>query len=495
MTLRSGTNQLRGSGIVLHRGTWLDSNQIQNIRNNISNKEHKYYNGEAMVSGPIRRNKTFFMGGYQGFYENIPFPVTRTIPTEAQLRGDFSQTTTANGTPILIYDPATTSCTADFSSCTRQPFSGNVIPEERWNPIARALLPYIPRPNATPSNLVGLEQLHQLAEHRPLPLQLVPDPHRPCLQRQPSAVVDQHRQLGHRVPERERAAGAGDPQRQLPDAPQPLPASPSTTTTRSTRATLWNTRVSWDRFDEPHDKDFGNIDPEAAVHGRVPGDRAAVPADQHRRLRGHVPADVPPAEERRLLREQQRYRRRWAVTSRRWAENSAPTSSTARTRSTRTARSASSNDFTRRDPLSTTGAASGNGFATFLLGLPTSGNVTTGHAADRAVPLLRACICRTTGSSAPRATLNVGLRWDYQPAVTVKDNLTVSGFDVNVDQPAAVAAAAGRRRRSIRRPGSRSCSKAGCCSRTAAGRSRRTRPTGTTSSRASALTLHASPTG
>jgi hypothetical protein len=34
MTLRSGTNQLRGSGIVLHRGTWLDSNQIQH-RNKI----------------------------------------------------------------------------------------------------------------------------------------------------------------------------------------------------------------------------------------------------------------------------------------------------------------------------------------------------------------------------------------------------------------------------------------------------------------------------
>ena len=137
MTLRSGTNQLRGSGILLHRGTWLDSNQIQNIRNNISNKGHKYFNGEAMVSGPIRRGKTFFMGGYQGFYENIPFPVTRTVPTEAQLRGDFSQTTTANGTPILIYDPATTTCTANFSSCTRQPFPGNIIPENRWSPIAQ----------------------------------------------------------------------------------------------------------------------------------------------------------------------------------------------------------------------------------------------------------------------------------------------------------------------------------------------------------------------
>ena len=155
MTLRSGSNDLRGSGIYLHRGTWLDANQIQNIRNNISNQGHEYHNVEGMTSGPITRNRTFFMGGYQGFYENIPFPVTRTVPTEEQLRGDFSQTTTANGTPIIIYDPTTTVCNASFSSCTRQPFPGNVIPQDRWHPIARALVPHMPRPNATPSNLAG----------------------------------------------------------------------------------------------------------------------------------------------------------------------------------------------------------------------------------------------------------------------------------------------------------------------------------------------------
>jgi len=38
MTLRSGSNDVRGSGIVLHRGTWLDTNQIQNIRNNYVSK-------------------------------------------------------------------------------------------------------------------------------------------------------------------------------------------------------------------------------------------------------------------------------------------------------------------------------------------------------------------------------------------------------------------------------------------------------------------------
>ena len=313
MTLRSGTNELRGSGILLHRGTWLDSNQIQNIRNNISNKEHKYYNGEAMVSGPIRRGKTFFMGGYQGFYENIPFPVTRTIPTAAQLRGDFSQTTTANGTPILIYDPATTVCNANFSSCTRQPFPGNIIPENRWSPIAKALLPHIPQAERDAEQPVGFEQLHQLAEPRPLSLQLVPDAHRSRVQRQPPAVVQQQRRTGASSIRNENAL------------PEPAIRSDNYPTHRNHylatvddnctigATTLWNTRVSWDRFDEPHDKEYGDVDPQPAVHRPVPADRPAVPADQHRRLRRHVPADVPPAEERRLLGQHDAVEDAWAA--------------------------------------------------------------------------------------------------------------------------------------------------------------------------------------
>ena len=150
----------------------------------------------AMVSGPIRRNKTFFMGGYQGFYENIPFPVTRTVPTEAQLRGDFSQTTTANGTPILIYDPATTTCNANLSSCTRQPFPGNIIPQNRWHPIAQALLPHIPTAERHAQQPVGHEQLHQLAEPRALSLQLVSDAHRPRLQRLAPDLGQQQRRTG-----------------------------------------------------------------------------------------------------------------------------------------------------------------------------------------------------------------------------------------------------------------------------------------------------------
>ncbi len=93
-----------------------------------------------MVSGPIRHNQTFFMGGYQGFYENIPFPVTRTVPTDLQRQGDFSQTFTSTGQLILIYDPRTTRPNATGTGYIRDPFPNNVIPQDRWNPISKTTL-------------------------------------------------------------------------------------------------------------------------------------------------------------------------------------------------------------------------------------------------------------------------------------------------------------------------------------------------------------------
>jgi hypothetical protein len=432
MTLRSGSNDLRGSGIVLHRGTWLDSNQIQNIRNNISNKGHKYYNGEATVSGPISRNRTFFMGGYQGFYENIPFPVTRTIPSEAQLRGDFSQTTTSNGTPIVIYDPATTSCTADFSSCTRQPFAGNVIPEGRWSPIARALLPYIPRPNATPSNLAGSSNFissPNIGRYR----------YNSYLTRIDHVFSDKHRfSLTN-------TGNWGIEYRNENALPEPAIRSDNYPTHRNhylltvddnytiNPSTLWNTRVSWDRFDEPHDKVFGNVDPQLPFQGayqvtgppfpqiNIGGYEGMFPRTfrQPKNDAYSVNSNITKSMGRHFaklggeFRAYQFYRQDEVNSNGTFGFE---------------------NDFTRRDPFSTTGATSGNSFATFLLGLPTSGNVTLGTPRTEQYRYY-AVYLQDDWKLAAGTTINLGLRWDYQPAVTVQDDLTVSGFDFNVVNP------------------------------------------------------------
>jgi Carboxypeptidase regulatory-like domain/TonB dependent receptor/TonB-dependent Receptor Plug Domain len=432
MTLRSGTNQLRGSGIFLHRGTWLDWNQIQNIRNNISNKEHKYYNVEGMVSGPIRSNKTFFMGGYQGFYENIPFPATRTVPTEAQLRGDFSQTTTANGTPIIIYDPATTVCNANFSSCTRQPFPGNIIPQERWHPIAGALLPHIPRPNATPSNVAGASNFissPNLGRYR----------YNSYLAR-----VDHVFSQNHRLSV-SNSANWGIEYRNENALPEPAIRSDNYPTHRNhylitvddnytiNSSTLWNTRFSWDRFDEPHDKIYGNVDPQLPFQG--PYQLTGPPFPQinfdayedmfPRTFRQpkndaySVNSNISRSMGKHVVKAGGEFRAYQFFRFDEVATNSSFTFG---------------NQFTRRDPLSNTGATSGNEFATFLLGLPTAGNVVTGTPRTEQYRYY-ALYLQDDWRIGSRLTINLGVRWDYQPAVTVQDNLTVSGFVFNVTNP------------------------------------------------------------
>ena len=431
MTFRSGTNDLRGSGIFLHRGTWLDANQIQNIRNRISNKGHKYYNAEGMVSGPIREGKTFFMGGYQGFYENIPFPVTRTIPTAAQLRGDFSQTTTANGTPILIYDPATTVCTASLS-CTRQPFPGNIIPENRWSPIAKALLPFIPKENATPSNLAGSSNFvnsPNLGRYR----------YNSYLTRVDHVFNDNHRLSFSN------SANWGIEYRNENALPEPAIRSDNYPTHRNHYlttvddnrtfggTTLWNTRFSWDRFDEPHDKEYGDVNPNLPFTGAYQLTGPPFP-----QINFDAYEDMFPRTFRRPRNDAYSFSTTLSKTmGKHFGKIGGEIRAYQFYRQDEVGSNgvfAFGNQFTRRDPLSNTGAASGNEFATFLLGLPTSGSVQTGTPRTEQYRYY-ALFVQDDWKIGARATLNLGLRWDYQPPVTVKDDLTVSGFDFNATNP------------------------------------------------------------
>ncbi len=430
--LRSGTNRARGSGILLHRGTWLDTNQIQNIRNQISNKGHEYYNGEGMMSGPIHRNRTFFMAGYQGFYENIPFPVTRTIPTEAQLRGDFSQTTTANGTPIIIYDPATTVCNANFSSCTRQPFPGNIIPPDRWHPIARALIPFVPRPNATPSNLAGSSNFissPNIGRYR----------YNSYLTK-----IDHLFSNDHRITVTN-TTNWGIEWRNENALPEPAIRSDNYPTHRNhylftaddnytiNSSTLWNTRFSWDRFDEPHEKVFGDVRPDLPFQGPYQVTGPPFPQINIGGYEGMFPRTF-----RRPKNDAYSIHSNIArMMGRHFVKAGGELRAYQFLRQDEVASNGSfdfGNDFTRRDPLSDTGAASGNGFATFLLGLPTGGSVTLGTPRTEQYRYY-AVYLQDDWKLGPGTTLNVGLRWDYQPAVTVKDNLTVSGFDFAAVNP------------------------------------------------------------
>ncbi len=123
MTTRAGTNEFHGAAYE-----WLRNDKL-NARTFFSaNKAPLRYNiFGGSLGGPIRKNKTFFFFNYEGGRRRTGVTVPKTVPQPAEVSGDFSART-----DIRVLDPATR-----VGSTAAQPFSGNIIPASRLDPIAR----------------------------------------------------------------------------------------------------------------------------------------------------------------------------------------------------------------------------------------------------------------------------------------------------------------------------------------------------------------------
>ena len=169
MTLKSGTNKLHGDVYEFARRTFLDANTWQNnwLLSQPQNKgnpryaraQHKLDQYGAELDGPVvvpkiydGRNKSFFLMQYENWNEVVPNSLVTSVPDPAWITGDFSNLTWFNGAhnayePIIIYDPLT----YNPATNTRQPFQGNKIPTGRINPVAAKIMSYYPKPNLTPA--------------------------------------------------------------------------------------------------------------------------------------------------------------------------------------------------------------------------------------------------------------------------------------------------------------------------------------------------------
>ena len=132
VTLRSGTNNLHGSAFEFNKVSALSA---KNVFATTKAPETDNMFGFAL-GGPIRKDKTFFFGDYQGMRDHSGSTIWATIPTMPFRTGDLSQS------PSLIYDPAT----GNSDGTGRTPFSGNIIPGDRISPIAAKLLALVPAP-------------------------------------------------------------------------------------------------------------------------------------------------------------------------------------------------------------------------------------------------------------------------------------------------------------------------------------------------------------
>jgi hypothetical protein len=138
---KSGTNSFHGALFWFHENSALNARPFfattkgQNIRNNFG----------ASAGGPIKRNKLFFFGTFEGERQRTPAIITPNVPTVAMRNGDFSAVPN-----LTLRNP--------FSG---QPFPGNVIPASLINSGTQSWqnrfypMPNFGAPSSTVSNYRG----------------------------------------------------------------------------------------------------------------------------------------------------------------------------------------------------------------------------------------------------------------------------------------------------------------------------------------------------
>jgi hypothetical protein len=153
LSIKSGTNQFRGSGYFVRLPRDLFANDFFANLNRIPLPDFNYNRWGGTLGGPIVRNRTFFQYGYEGIHEARPRNNgVPTVPTEAMRNGDFSALL-ALGPQYQLYNPFTRRVLPN-GRIESDPFPGNIIPPELINPVARNILGYFGTPR-TPGNPDG----------------------------------------------------------------------------------------------------------------------------------------------------------------------------------------------------------------------------------------------------------------------------------------------------------------------------------------------------
>ncbi|MBS1858005.1 MAG: carboxypeptidase regulatory-like domain-containing protein [Acidobacteria bacterium] len=173
---KSGTNSLHGVAYIFNQTSALDANSFFGNAKGVGRPSYHQNQYGVNGGGPIflpkvfdGRNKVFWYFAWEGMRDSDPAtsPLETgnpenftTVPTPAERQGDFSSLLTVNQrnpadkNNYTIYDPTTGVMAGTLVS--RTPFPGNIIPQNRLNPIALKYMQYYPQPN-TPGQANGLQ--------------------------------------------------------------------------------------------------------------------------------------------------------------------------------------------------------------------------------------------------------------------------------------------------------------------------------------------------
>lgn len=452
VALRSGSNRLHASLFAFHNNNTLQgidffqrrflydpaTGPVTSEKRKQVAPQHVINRFGATFSGPMvlpqvfdGKNKTFWMYGYEGLIR----PGTergnyfRTVPAADQRRGDFSQLLRISSRH-QIYDPATIAPAA-AGRFSRQPFADNIIPASRLDPMAQRLLQYWPESNVA-GTVDGRNNFF-----RPL--------------RSQNEYSSHTLRLDHNFNEKHRVFGRYNWMHQLFESGQYFP----TIATGQERHRynhglgfddvymvspqfLMNFRYGFSRsiqtFD-PFGKGFdlagagfskdlvAKLDPQGITFPQIT-------VDQYAQLGGSWPSGAYTAYHTLALdlsAMRSSHSLRFGGEFRLYREFS-------RTFSLQTPRLDFRTQWTRGPLDNSTAAPIGQGLASYLLGIPSGGQVSF-NASSAEQSTFSAFFVQDDWKLTPGLTLTLGVRYEYFDPVTERFDRSVRGFDFATPNP------------------------------------------------------------
>jgi hypothetical protein len=159
MIVKQGTNGFHGDLYDFLENGDMNANNEENNLNGIARQKVQQNQFGGTFGGPIKKDKIFFFGSFEGYVENIPFTTLTSVPA-AYLRSTNGGGVNFTQSGYTIYQPNSTACSngSSLTNCSgtlsRSPFPGDMLPASQINPIGQSILNLFPEPNM---NTTGLQ--------------------------------------------------------------------------------------------------------------------------------------------------------------------------------------------------------------------------------------------------------------------------------------------------------------------------------------------------
>src|SRR5262249_37249950 len=387
--------------------------------------------------GWIGRDRSFFFFAYEGLKDAFQEPGPRTVPTLAERNGDFSALLPS----IVIYDPAT--ARRDGGRVRRDPFPNNIIPANRISQVALNYLKFYPLPNVKVDNALGTGNYFSS---------------NPCSDtfhsesyRFDQVVSEKQRffvRYNHNFRRESRGNWTGEINGIRPTGNFLFRINNGGTFDHVYNlgpTTILNTRVGFSRFVEKSIRQHqGKFDPaslgfsaatvsffaDASYFPRFEIGGLDVLGDTVGDTTGFGTYSVQPT----LTKVAGAHSLKMGYDFRSYRENNIPTAHQA-------GRYDFANNFTRQLDNSTGNVPGGQQLASFLLGIPSGGQIDRNTARSNQT-LYQGFFFHDDWKATRKLTLNLGVRWELENATTERFNRNIIGFDPAVTSPVEAAAKA-----------------------------------------------------